>query len=458
VSVFGEDRIALYHSKQTPSQQRKNWFKILNAQEPLIVIGPRSAIFLPHKNLASVILDEAHDNSYKQDSGSRYSGVMAAGSLAKIHAAQLILGSATPPVQETQQVLSKGGLLVCMHSLAKNKRPSTKKFEIVDMTEQKNKSAVPLLSKKMIDSIKIALSRKEQILLFLNKRGTARVLLCEKCGWHSECPRCEMPLTHHHDSFTLQCHLCGYRRKSILICPECNSTVSLKSPGIKAVEQDISKLFPGAKIARFDSDNLSNDTFHKNYESIRNGDVDIIIGTQIVTKGMDLPLLSVVGILQADSSLFLPDYTSEENAFQQLTQVSGRVGRGHGNGNVIAQTYQPESYIFPFVARQDWHGFYEQELEKRQQSGYPPASYGMKIWVSKLKKEAASKALEDMLKKLDLDSSIKVLGPAPCFYEKASGMFSWQVILLSKSRNQLSEMAKKIGGDFYYDLDPTSFL
>jgi primosomal protein N' (replication factor Y) len=267
-----------------------------------------------------------------------------------------------------------------------------------------------------------------------------------------------MPLTHHHDSFTLQCHVCGFRQKSIITCPKCNHALTLKSPGIKAIEQDITTLFPQAKIARFDSDNKKKDTFSENYELIKSGGVDIIIGTQLLTKGLDLPLLETVGILQADSALLLPDYTSEERTFQQLTQVSGRVGRGHTAGTVIFQTYQPSSYIFPFVSTQDWHGFYKQELEKRKHNNYPPYSYAMKIWVSKNSRETAMQASRKLVSSLSENKRLRVLGPAPSFYEKVAGKYSWQIIVISSSRPELAKITTELPNDFYFDLDPISFL
>jgi primosomal protein N' (replication factor Y) len=453
--AFGKDKILVYHSKQTPAKQRKTWLKVLNSDEPLIVIGPRSALFLPFNNLGTVVLDEAHDNSYKQDSGSRYSGILAAAALSKQQNAQLILGSATPPVQETEQILSKGGVLVCMHSLAKTANENQKSFDVIDMTKKSNRSKNYQLSKKLISEIEKSIKNGKQSLLFLNKRGTARMIICENCSWHAECPKCEMPLTHHHDSFTLQCHICGYSRKSVISCPECKSALSLKNPGIKAMEEEIKNLFPQSKIARFDSDNKKKDTFQENYNSIKTGGADIIIGTQLLTKGLDLPLLECVGIIEADSALLLPDFTSEERAFQQLTQVSGRVGRGHSIGSVIIQTYQPNSYILPFVIEQNWHGFFETELEKRKQNHYPPLTYAMKVWTIKNTRE---KAISSINKIIEKHKSSRILGPAPSFYERAAGKYSWQIIILSSSRKGLSEIASKLPSDVYFDLDPVSFL
>jgi primosomal protein N' (replication factor Y) len=452
---FGNEKVLVYHSKQTESEQRNTWLKIISSKSPLIVIGPRSAIFLPFNNLGTVILDESHDNSYKQDSGSRYNGILAAAALSNIYSAQLILGSATPPVQETEQILSKNGLLVCMHSLAKTEDINQKIYSVVDMTKKNNRSKYYQLSKELISKIELSISNKKQSLIFLNKRGTARMIICENCSWYAECPKCDTPLTHHHDSFTLQCHICGYSRKSHTSCPECNASLILKNPGIKALEQELRILFPSAKIFRFDSDNKKKDTFQENYKDIKNGSADIIIGTQLITKGLDLPKLETVGIIEADSVLLLPDFTSEERAFQQLTQVSGRVGRGHSLGNVIIQTYQPDSFIFPDVMKQDWHKFYETEIRKRKLNYYPPYTFAMKVWATKNSREAAIKQISKIVSK---NKHLRILGPAPSFYEKVGGKFSWQIIILSGSRKKLSEIAISLPKDVFFDLDPVSFL
>jgi primosomal protein N' (replication factor Y) len=454
---FGSENIVVYHSKQTPSQQKYTWNRIHNNEKPMIVIGPRSALFLPYSQLGLVIVDEAHENSYKQDSGTRYNGIIAASALAKTHKAQFILGSATPPVQETHQILSKNGKLICMHEIAKEDSGTKKNFEVVDMTNKSNISSSYSFSKKLINEIQSALNNNKQSLIFLNKRGTAKMIICNSCGWYAECPKCDMPLTHHHDSFTLQCHVCGFRKKSIVVCLECNNELSLKNPGVKAIEQELNNLFPNAKIARFDSDNNKKDSFHENYSQIRKGSADIIIGTQLITKGLDLPLLGVVGVLQADSSLLLPDYTSEERGFQQLTQVSGRVGRGHTDGKVIIQTYQPENYVFPYVKNQDWHGFYDLEIEKRKQNNYPPFSFAVKIWVTKISKEKAQSAANKFMSSI-AKNKVRILGPAPSFYEKSNGKYSWQIIILSSNRSNLTYIISKLPNDFYYDLDPVSFL
>ncbi len=462
---FGKELVSVYNSKRTGTQQKKTWAKahatVGNKGVGQIFIGPRSALFLPHANLGLVIIDEAHDGAYKQDSGSRYNGIMVAAALARTHSAQLVLGSASPPVQESQQILSKNGLLVCMHDLAKSGIESKKDFQIIDMTDKKALSRQSyLLSKKLLSQIALTLDRKKQTLLFLNRRGTARLLLCEDCGWHAECTKCELPLTYHHDSYSMRCHVCGLKEGVPKSCLKCRGSLNQKTAGIKAIEQELNAIFPQARIARFDSDNLKKDSFSERFDEIVAGEVDIVLGTQLITKGLDLPLLETVGILQADSALFLPDYVSEERSFQQLLQVSGRVGRGHGQNisQVLVQTYNLKNKIFSYVEDQDWHRFYEKELISREKNLYPPFKFVMKIWVQKKSIALAQKSIDKIATNLQQQTGLEVLGPAPSFYEKSGGLFSWQIIVKSSSRKNLSSIVDKLPKEALFDLDPVSLL
>ena len=454
---LGNTPIHPYHSKLAPKKQRETWLHAHNATSLSVFIGPRSALFLPVKDLGAVIIDEAHDSAYKQDSGTRYNGVIVAGALAAVHNAKLILGSATPPVQETQQILSKGGQLITMDRLAKNDQTS-REFRVVDMTKKQNRSQVYQFSKELITSIQKSLDDGKQSLLFLNRRGTARMMLCENCGWHAECPNCDTSLTFHHDSFTLQCHICGYSRKSEISCPDCSHELTQRTPGIKAMEQELKRLFPSATIARYDSDNHKKDSFSENFTDVRDGKVDIIIGTQLITKGLDLPLLETVGVLEADGALLLPDYSSHERAFQQLLQVSGRVGRGHSSGRIVIQTYQPDSPLFKYILRNDWPSFYTDELESRQAAGFPPFRFAMKAWTLKSSPAAAQKNMQRYVETLTDVQGITVLGPAPSFYEKSHGKYVWQVAITAPSRKTLTILAADAPKDIICDLDPVSLL
>lgn len=456
---FGEHMIHSYHSKLTKTEQKNTWLSSYNNQSAAIYIGTRSSLFLPHQNVGTIIVDESHDNSYKQDSGNRYNGVVVAGALAQLHDAKLVVGSATPSIQETHQILEKKGNLVVLDTLAKSHNFGQKDFMIVDMTKSHERIiGTQLLSKKLFDALQDSLENKKQSLLFLNRRGTARMVVCSACGWHAECPSCDNPLMYHHDTHRLQCHICGFAQPAVITCPKCSSELQQKSPGTKALQEELQQLFPRASIGRFDSDNKKSESFTTHYTDIKHGKKDIIIGTQLITKGLDLPLLQTVGIISADSHLYLPDYSSEERAFQLLMQVSGRVGRGHTHGRVILQTYQAHNPVFELVRTQDWPTFYAEELARRRLLKFPPYSFLAKIWVSKKTQAAAEKSIKKIATGINKTHYDRMLGPAPCFYERTHTMFSWQLLLLSANRRKLLQAVQELPKDALYDIDPTSLL
>lgn len=452
---IGDDKVTAYTSGLTRKQQKIAWQTAHDSEGGHIFMGTRSALFLPLRNLELLIVDEAHDSSFKQDNGMRYNGIFTAGLLAKCHNAKLILGSATPPVQETAMILSSGGNLVSMTQLAVS--DSEKLFHVIDMKAPENRSSSStFLSPQLVKQLASTLKKGQQSLLFLNKRGTAKLIQCESCGWHAECQRCDMPLTYHHDEFRLQCNVCGQKHRMSNNCPSCGSTLEMRSLGIKALEQDVKKLFPHAKIARFDSDNKKSESLAENFAALRDGSYDIIIGTQLVTKGLDLPRLETVGVLNADASLLLPDYVSRERTFQQINQVSGRVGRGHTDGVVYLQSYLSDPVLNNYIVQNDWPSFFGDEQEIRKKHGFPPASFALKLTVNKRSSETALKLLLRVSE--GLPETVRVLGPAPSFYGKQRGNYSWNIVLLSPTRSVLVKVARELPKDVIYDLDPVSLL
>ena len=452
-----EKNIHDFNSKQTPTEQRNTWLAAINSKSGNLFIGTRSALFLPISNLGLIVVDEAHDSSYKQDSGSRYGSLGVAAALAKLSDAKFVIGSATPPVQETFQILSKGGQLLRLSKTAIETNPSNKHVGVVDMNKKTNLSNYRLFSKKLVSAIEDSLDKGEQSLVYLNKRGTAKIIQCENCGWNAKCNNCELPLTYHHDKFNLQCHVCGVKKVADILCPDCSHSLTQKSHGVKTIENELAKLFPSAKVARFDSDNTKAESLAVNYESVKSGEIDIIIGTQLITKGMDLPKLSTVGVINSESSLLLPDYTSEERTFQELVQVSGRVGRGHTDGKVILQSHQPDNPLLKYVTDQDWESFYAQELKRREQLGFPPYKFAAKIWASRNTLDSTVKTIESVAKSIS-KRELTILGPAPSFYEKIGRKFNWQIIIMANKRSTLVNAVKNLPKDVYFDLDPTSLL
>ncbi|HUC87601.1 MAG TPA: primosomal protein N', partial [Candidatus Binatia bacterium] len=307
---------------------------------------------------------------------------------------------------------------------------------------------------------KEALKRHEQSLLFLNRRGTARVILCQNCGWQALCPRCDLPLTYHGDSHSCMCHICGYHEPSPTSCPKCGSPdIIFKSIGTKAIADEAKRLFPDAVIRRYDTDNKKTDSFDLQYDSIKAGNVDIMVGTQTLAKGLDLPRLSVVGVIIADTSLYLPDYTANERTYQLLHQVLGRVGRGHIAGKAFVQSYDPTNPTIQAAVSRDWLSFYRAELQERQTFLFPPYCFLLKLTCRRASPEAAkaiATKLGDQLRAKRL--RIEIVGPSPAFHEKSGGKFQWQLIIKTKQRGELLKVIDCLPSGWSYDIDPIDLL
>lgn len=454
-------KVIVFHSGLTDSERSRLWHLLATKSEPCIIVGPRSALFLPFKNLGIVIIDEAHESSYKQDSDIKYNSIYTAGGLCAVYGAKLLLGSATPPLSETEHILSRGGNLVCLHEKAIEQNTdgnnTLKDIKVVDAKARDSFSKHSMLSNDLIDTVSSALAKNEQAMLFINRRGTAKLVLCSTCDWQADCEQCDLPLTYHHDSHKLLCHTCGRKSDMPNVCPKCGSTTNLKSLGSKAIVDDIARLFPSAKIGRFDSDTSEAESFNVNYDDIRSGKIDILIGTQQLIKGLDLPKLSTVGILNADLSLYFPDFSSDERTFQLIAQALGRVGRGHQSGKIVVQTFQPKNKVINLALHEDWHGFRDSELQNRKEHSFPPYSfYSKMIFRDKLISKANEKAL--VCKNQNKTPDVHVDGPLPSFYFKRGGYYYSQLILRSKSRNNLLKSVKNSSVDAIVDLDPTTLL
>ncbi|MFZ2991245.1 MAG: primosomal protein N' [Candidatus Saccharimonadales bacterium] len=454
------DNLLVTHSKMSESARHKVWLEALSSTTPRVVIGPRSALFLPLKNIGVIAIDEAHEPSYKQEQSPKYSALRAASILGRLHNAQVILGSATPSVIDKYLAEKSEKPLLRLSKPARNNsvQPNIK---LIDMTSRKNFSQHRFLSDFLIEQIKNTLADKKQSLIFHNRRGSTGVTLCEKCGWTAVCPKCQLPLTLHTDKHLLLCHICGHSTKAPTNCPICQSTdIIHKGIGVKLVESELKRMFPNANIARFDNDNNSQDSMDKRYDDIYNGNIDIIIGTQTVAKGLDLPNLRTVGVVQADTGLVLPDYTAEERTFQLLAQVVGRVGRDKNQTNVIIQTYQPNHQIILSGLNQDYESFYKYILEKRRAGSFPPYSYLLKLTCAYKTEAAAIKNSRDLAAKLrQAFPDIKISGPTPSFYEHFNDSWRWQLVLKSKKRETLIQAIKLVPQNYWqYDIDPTSLL
>ncbi|MDR1197316.1 MAG: primosomal protein N', partial [Candidatus Nomurabacteria bacterium] len=423
VAEFQRDfaRVIVTHSGQTESERHRAWLEALLADQPVVIIGPRSALFMPVAQLGLIAIDECHEPSYKQEKAPRYSALRAASVLADKAGARLVLGSATPLIADYYTAQKLGRPIVEMKQLAKKAavRPET---TIVDMTNRANFGNNQIFTKPLITEMTKCLETKKQVLLFHNRRGTASVTLCENCGWNALCPRCFVPLTLHADRHQLRCHICGHNEKPPTSCPECGETdVVHRGIGTKRIEEETRRLFPTARIQRFDGDSLRGEGVHDLFDNLRTGEIDVIIGTQTIAKGLDLPNLALVGIVQADAGLMLPDFSSSERTFQLIAQATGRVGRRSAASRAIIQTYQPNHPAVRFGVAQDYTGFYNFEITNRARSHFPPFSHLLKLTNSyKTEKSAASSArkLANLIANHSQQAKIHILGPTPAFYER----------------------------------------
>lgn len=451
--------VFVMHSQQTAAERRNIWYSLLESTEPAVVIGPRSALFAPLHNIGVIVLDEAHDDAYKNESAPHYRAGRVAAKLAQLHNATLVLGSATPDIEDYYLAHAKQRPIIEMNQLAKSSE-SALHIEMVDMRKPEYFSRSRLFSDTLLSHISSAMKRGEQSLLFLNRRGTANVVMCDNCGWQSLCPHCDLALTYHGDTHELRCHVCGFHSTLPTSCPTCGNTeILFKSVGTKAVMDALVKLFPGAKLQRFDSDAKKSERLEVHLEAIKAGSADIIVGTQMLSKGLDLPKLSVVGIINADSSLLIPDYSAAEQTYQIISQVTGRVGRGHRDGTVVVQTYDPENTTLQTAVHRQWDEFYAAELLERKTYHYPPYTYLLKLRVLRATSKSAEKAADTLAKALAKDfPGVTVDGPAPSFHPRERGKYSWQLLVRAPKRSALTDIISGLPSGWTYDIDPINLL
>lgn len=455
------DDVMVTHSTMTEATRHTTWLEALNADQPRVIIGPRSALFTPFKNIGLIVIDESHEPSYKQEKSPRYSALRAASVLAREHDARLILGSATPSVSDYYLASERDpGSIVRLDKLARE-GAVLPEVTVVDMTKHHNFNRSQFLSDALLDQLTETLALGHQALLFHNRRGSAPVTLCENCGWSAACPRCFVPLTLHADHFQLRCHLCNHQERVPTNCPECGGAhIIHKGIGTKRIAEELAKLFPNASIARFDGDNADAETVDSRYQDLYDGKIDIIVGTQVIAKGLDLPKLRFVGVVQADSGLALPDYQSSERVFQLLAQVSGRVGRNEHKSHVVIQSYQPEHPSVKYGIARDYGNFYEYALAERKRAYYPPYCYLLKMTCTYKTESASIRATQSLARTLRPHlGNMELLGPTPAFYERVRDSYRWQLIVKSPARGDLARLIEHIPPTHWqYELDPVSLL
>lgn len=454
-----KDRVLINHHNLTPKQKADLWTKIIYSSEPYILIGPRSSLFLPLKNTGLIVVDEFHESAYKQESQPYYHANRVASMLSRLNNAKLIFGSATPPINDYFLAAQKKAPIINLTKPAIISKATNKHPIIVDLANPDEKSRHSLISNTLVAELTKTLQKSEQAMLFINKRGTARSIVCQDCGYRELCKNCDLPLVYHADQHLLRCHTCGLQKVTPSNCPECGSSnIYFSSPGTKAIADSLAVLFPHAKIARFDRDNKKSERMENQYEDVVKN-IDIIIGTQTIAKGHDLPRLSLVAMLMADSSLNFPDYSSEERSYQLIKQLSGRINRGHRAGLFLVQTFNPKSRAVNFGLKESWKDFYDAELDQRRRYGFPPFYSALKIEVVRSSRSSAEKSLHklatDLLKEF---KALEIIGPSPSFVEKKSTKWHWQIIVKSKNRADLTQISANLSSSFKADIDPNNFL
>lgn len=458
---FGTQVISL-HSKLTEAERHLIWQRIHEADQstPFVIIGPRSALFSPLKNLGLIIIDEAHEPSFYQDTSPRYHALRLASFMAQTLKIDCLLGTATPRVED-YFLAQKNHAYVALSEKAKSITSQTK-ISLIDLKDRALFTRNRYFSDALLQDIENNLKQHKQTLLFHNRRGSAPLTICEHCGYQVLCPNCLLPLTLHSDSYQLICHTCGHHEPVPSTCPVCHhGSLIHKGFGTKLLESELKKLFKNARIARFDADNATADSLTQNFEAVKNGDIDIIIGTQTIAKGLDLPLLNTVGIVQADANLNLPDYAAEERTFQLITQVIGRVGRGHNDINhVFLQTFQPEHPVILAAKSLDYAKFADYLLKKRQLSHLPPFFYLLRISIVKKTEDLAIKKIMSLHRTLKKFPDVYLSAPTPSFHEYTPSGYSWQIIVKAKKRDSLTHLIQSLDQypEIRFAIDPPSLI
>lgn len=443
--------IAVLHSGLSDGEKYDEWRKI-NEGKVNIVIGARSAIFAPLKNIGVIIIDEEHSQTYKQENNPRYNAIDIAKERCKYHNCPLILGSATPSLESFARAKKNVYKLLELKNRYNNN--TMPKVEIIDMNKEFKKVS-GYFSNTLIDQIKETLERKEQVILFLNRRGYSSFLTCSSCGYVEKCPNCDISLTYHKSSNMLRCHYCGYATKRKKLCPKCQEEFKDYGIGTEKVEEELKSLIKDAKIIRMDVDTTTIKNAHaKIINSFLEEKYNILVGTQMIAKGLDFPNVTLVGVLNADIGLNFPDFRSSEITFSLLNQVLGRSGRGNKEGKVLIQTFNPEHYAIAYTKNHDYLGFYNEEMKIRKILKYPPYYYICSIKIISKDYNLASKSSYDVVNylKQNIKNEI-ILGPSVCNVFKLNNNYRFQIIIKYKDVNNILEYLTNIEHHYFNKKD-----
>lgn len=465
---FQADLIAVLHSHLSAGERHDEWHKLYSGRAR-VAIGARSAVFAPVQRLGLIVVDEEHETSYKQEESPRYHARDLAVVRAQIDRCAILLGSATPSLESYQNAKTGKYRLVTLTSRVDDRQLPL--IRVVDMRQEYLKQKhVPLISGRLANAIETRLASKEQTILFLNRRGFATSLVCNQCGFVCDCPNCSVALTFHQGENRLKCHLCGHATLAPRKCPKCSDpSIRYAGYGTEKIESTVRKLFPAATVARMDTDSMARkDAYRQTLQAFRTGKIDVLVGTQMIAKGLDFPNVTLVGIINADVGLHMPDFRAGERTFQLLTQVAGRAGRGDMAGEVFVQSSTPFSPSIQFARHHNFEGFWEQEIEFRERCDYPPFLHLLMIHIRSEHQRLAEFTAETIHRRISekVDSSVTLHPVVPAPIERSKGFYRYQILLRTKAIRRLSGAVRAImdkltfpeGVHVSVDVDPYQVL
>lgn len=435
---FGTKDVAIWHSSISDGERYDVWQKLYK-DEIKILAGARSAVFAPLKNIGLIIIDEEHEGAYKQTTPApRYDARTVARKLSEFHNCPLLLGSATPDIATYYRAVNSGNLFELKKRYNDAKVPPV---TVINMQEHGRAAYRNVLSMPLQTEIKETLSKGQQVILLINRRGFSTFTQCQACGHVIQCPNCAIPMIWHSKDQMLKCHYCNHAEYFPDVCPECGSDAFKNSgTGTQKIEQYVKELFPENNVERIDSDILVRKGEHiRLLEKFQRGDIDILVGTQMIAKGLDNPNVTLVGVISADASFNLPDFRASERGFQLLTQVAGRAGRGEFAGKVLFQTYNPDFYALESAKSQNYREFYDTEIAAREEFDYPPFSQIIRLILSSQNNFRAEKSAQEialrlciMIEKYGISERLDILGPTPCVIERINGQYRFQILIKNK--------------------------
>jgi len=466
-------KVAVLHSALPEAERFATWNEVAAGRLP-VVVGPRSALFAPVSDLGFICLDEEHEPAYKQESEPRYHARALAEFLAAQHGAPLLLGSATPAVETfwraengharrlvlTQRVGPDLGRRDGDHP---HEALALPEVELVDMRLELHRGNSTLFSDRLEEVLRATLAHGEQAMLFLNRRGLATIVLCRLCGAALQCPHCDIPLVYHQDRRRLLCHRCNFQEVPPPVCPHCAGTLDFFGAGTQRVEAEVKRLLPTARVLRWDQDSARRrGGSERMLRLVEQREIDVLVGTQMIAKGLDLPMVTAVGVIHADTMLHLPDFRSAERTFQLLTQVAGRAGRRAPGARVVVQSYTPDHYAIQAASRHDYAAFYTEEIDFRRRMGYPPYSRLIRYLFRHEDENACATEADQMARLLARHAwsrgvVVDLMGPTPAFASRIRGKYQWQIVLRAADPQPLLD-GLPVRPGWTVDVDPQSLL